>query len=147
MAGNNDIAAAEQASELPQMGFLTVASTGERLEFELPASFGRGQAASFKLMGNPVVQRLHFSIFPASGREMIKDLTCVANAVFVNGRGLPSRGSRFIKPGAVISVGDEDYAYGGLLSEDEMRRYVELKAAREAAKAAAEAEVEAESAE
>ncbi|MGN0038833.1 MAG: FHA domain-containing protein [Coriobacteriales bacterium] len=118
----------ELATEPLVVGALRCESSCETLEFELPATFGIGKAASFKLEGNPVVQRLHFSIFSASGREMIKDLTCVPNAVFVNGRGLPSRGSRFIKPGAVISIGSENYVYAGLLGPEETRLYAERKA-------------------
>lgn len=137
-AAEQPASAPEPAAEPLVVGALRCESSCETLEFELPASFGTGQAATFKLRGNPVVQRLHFTIFAASGREMIKDLTCVPNAVFVNGKGLPSRGSRFIKPGAVITIGAENYVYAGLLTPEETQRYAERKAAEAADAEAAE---------
>lgn len=132
-AAAQEAEAPEPAAEPLVVGALRRESNCETLEFELPATFGIGKAASFKLEGNPVVQRLHFTIFAASGREMIKDLTCVPNAVFVNGKGLPSRGSRFIKPGAVITIGAENYVYAGLLTPEQTQRYAEQKAAAAAA--------------
>lgn len=122
------------------VAYLERGEVGERIMLELPATVGTGAGASCHIGGNPYIDRIHCQFLLASGRPMLKDLTCTPDRTGVNGLGLPSRGTRFIKPGATVTIGNEDFTFGGLLSEEETARYWEEKRARLEAEAQAAAE-------
>lgn len=105
------------------VAYLERGELGEKVYLELPARLGTGKAATCRVTGNPLIYRQHAEFLMASGRCMIKDLTCDANAIFVNNKGLPARGTRFLKKGAVLTIGEEDFIFGDLLSEEETAQY------------------------
>lgn len=128
------------------VAYLERGELGEKIYLELPARLGTGAAATCRVTGNPLIYRQHAEFLMASGRCMIKDLTCDANAIFVNNKGLPARGTRFLKKGAVLTIGNEDFVFGDLLPEEETAQYWQDKRERlrqEAIEARKAAEAEA----
>lgn len=94
----------------PARPFVERRSTGERLELDLPATLGKGSAATTIIEGNDAVSRAHARVTRGQSGFLVEDLGST-NGTFVDGERL-AEGTRVpLRDGAALRLADEELVF------------------------------------
>ena len=82
--------------------------TGEVYQLDLPASLGKGSAASVRISGSRIISRVHARLYTRDGDLFIED-SASTNGTFVNGQRLVQGEPIALHHGDVIRLADEEF--------------------------------------